>query len=341
MPLISQHPISGVNAGPGQPWSSPNNITLDTPGTPATVQLSFGTVGGLLIAHFVDSFGPAVSSSYAISDTASNVWTQLFFYSSSVGGTQIVWYAYTNSTSPTTVSVTGGVSGPYFNGVELAEFSGVGLPDQVQIPVWNGPTNPLTATAITTTASNELILSFGSIVTASGFNFVPHNTAPTSTVLSPMLPLAFSGYQGGIDDYYYEQMGYEIVNSIQSGFVATQGNPFGNNGTLGVASFFATGTIALVQVAQGVIMNYPFKVPSSPANAATTFGSGPVSQTLQATYGGFGVPPVSITGLEISVGGNQNFAGSGSYLTATLGNTPYTAPSVQFQLPSVSGSVVV
>src|SRR5208337_1110465 len=210
-------------------------------GSPTTA--TFGSnvgVGNLLIAHFMDSYNAIspTSSTYTISDTMGNIWTQLFFYYSFVGGTQQVWYCFANATGPDTISVAGGEPGVYFNGVEAAEFSGVGLPDQFSIPVWNGPINPFTSNPITTTQADELILSFGSIVANGQFA----KDTPTSTVVSPMSPLTISGYHNSFDshDYYYSQMGYQIVSAIQTGYVASQGNPTSANGTVGIASFFAT-----------------------------------------------------------------------------------------------------
>jgi hypothetical protein len=233
MPILPVQVADGLIFNNSAPFS-PANATFG----------SNVTAGNFIVAHFMDSYNATVptSSSYTISDTMGNVWTQLFFYWSFVGGTQQVWYCFAKATGPTTVSVAGGESGAYFNGVEVAQFSGVGLPDQVAIPVWAGPSNPLVSNPITTTQAKELIVSFGSIVSANGFRpGYPHGTPPVSTVVSPMLPLAFSGYENGYDnnDYYYAQMGYQIVSSIQTGYTASQGNPFGNNGTVGVASFFA------------------------------------------------------------------------------------------------------
>jgi len=205
------------------------------------VNATFGSnvhAGNFIIAHFIDSYNATTptSSSYTISDTMSNIWTQLFFYYSSVGGTQQVWYCFANSTGPDTVSVAGGEYGPYFNGVEAAEFSGVGLPDQYALPIWNGPINPFTSNPITTTQTHELIISFGSIVSSGGFAVGP----PVSTVVAPMLPLTLSGYHNPSDllDHYYAQMGYQIVSTIQIGYIASQGNPGSDNGTVGIASFF-------------------------------------------------------------------------------------------------------
>lgn len=187
--------------------------------------------GNLLIAHFADFYGVNGSPNvYSILDTLGNVWIPVFNGHSTYGGSQVVWYAFANATGATTVQVTGGHAFPYWNGLELAEFSGVASLDQFAASIYNFDADPSLANPITTTSANELILSFG-LITGGGGSFPSGGGAMTPALLCQM------GYTGNAT---CAQMGYDIVSSIQTGFVSSMASPGGNDGSVGTASFIAS-----------------------------------------------------------------------------------------------------
>ena len=325
---VSSHASSGVNAGPANNaiWANPNNITLNTLGDNAAVTLNLASTSlGLIQAHDgVMANNLPCFTSFTSNVTAGNMlvahWSSLLEYTQIpvISDTLLnTWVPIFLSQDPTSGTYQGAwyaiangsgadtvsVSGGLsFNGVAIAEFIGINTVDQISASVlWQGSVSGQTM------ASNPITTNFPNEVL---FSFATQSAAGFgggSGVQSPMAQLTETTAAG----YTFSLMGYEIISSLQTGFQAhTQLGNASNNGQIQLTSL---GSVS----------------------------SSNVSQVLEVAYA-FNLPPgEQITGLQLSITGQQGFVDSNTYLTATLGGSPNASPSVQFQLPLTNGTVTV
>ena len=196
------------------------------------------TAGNLLIAHVVGSW--TNTRQLTIIDTLGNAWIPIFVTQDSSSGQQSnAWYTFSQASGANTVTVYGANNS--FNGVALAEFSGVIGIDQVTRPVTQngGVSSPLytnTSNPVTTLYVHELLISFGCIAGGG------YGGGAGGTVVSPMSLLANIEWTGGPD--WFGQMGYQIVSSIQTGYTAQMGIG-SNNADIQLTTFYGDASLPL------------------------------------------------------------------------------------------------
>ena len=300
------------------------------------------TAGHLLIAHVDGSW--TYTRQLTITDTLGNAWIPIFVTQDSSSGEQSnVWYTFSKSSGANTVTVYGANNS--FNGMALAEFSGVVGIDQITVPrSQNGgssvPLHTNTSNPVTTLYSEELLISFGCIAGGG------YAGGAGGSVIAPMSLLANIG---GPD--YYAQMGYQIVSSIQTGYTAQMGIA-NDNADIQLTTFYGGTSLPLVSKPPYQLSNYHVDVIGGTTNPIIEASLMPYTADMYAVFAyaangqtTHAIPDVSWTDISPSTDGQGVFSRNITTInpvgaTVTLG-TPNVSASGALALIPTSGTPAI